>query len=1012
MLEIFTLGGLCIRLNGKEINDIGLRKAEALLVYLAVHRQPILRGVLAGLLWPEHSQTKALTSLRAALAVLNRIFSDFLDITHESVQFKHNQPHYLDIVDLQEKLSAGQIDSALDCFKGEFLAGFHVLDSATFEDWQLSEQSRIRDALMSALQDSLSIAINTRNAIAGLKMAHTLLELDAYNEYAHQVCMLLHAQVGDRTAALLHYQKCVEIFASELDIEPQKETQLLYNMILRGQAPEFQDAELDKDNLPQSTTSFVGRSLELFQILKLLKDHQSRLVTLVGPGGCGKTRLAIEVARLTRAAYPDGTFFVALEECPTEQMIVPSIANSVNFDIDTYATRLDPEVQLLDYLHRRKILLILDGFEALISGAALLARMLESVPGLKILVTSRQSLNLQCEWLYFVDGMAHGSVEGDDLPLPQVEAVRLFIERATQAKQTYLPCEGDYECIARICRLVDGMPLAIELAATWVSVIPVEAIEKELSHNLDFLSKERVDVPRRHLSIRAVFTSGWDLLSVNQQNLLVKLAIVESSCDHQAAAEVAHGDINTLSSLVKKSLLRCDHQGRFSIHNVIRMFAYERLTQEPTILAEVREAYCHYYLNLLITHQADLIGENMEAGSLLLRQEIYHLQKATQWTILVWNQAKLRGILSSTLVLYAVSAWFQGVEAFQHFGKLKLAALRQENDPQPELHPVVLICQVYQAFLLTNLGQIDESESISQRCLQPLHDMGFMAEYSVCLHNLGANASFRGEYETGTDLLEQAVLIGRESDFVLWPTYLLWLGHAYLLLGEYEAGLSSLEKCRELFLGQGSLWGAAFAISKIGLAYDGMGDHQKALEYHQEALSIFEKLGNIAGKGYSLSRMSMSACFSGNHHLAIRFGEEAYQLFEDIGHRWGLASTLPRLGFAYLGLGEVKNAHSLFIRAVSLSQSVDMIPMSLFALAGIACTMLHTGNQKAAIDLLSYVVAHPKSPSAFLDQMLSTLDPCVQAALTKKSRAFSTQGTLETISEVVKRFRIDLDDGL
>lgn len=1010
MLEIFTLGSLYIRFNGKVINDIGLRKAEALLVYLAVTDRPFQRSVLADLFWPEHSQTKALTNLRAALAVLHRKFSVYLDITHESIQITHDQPYYLDVRDLEQKLSAGQIDAALKCFNGEFLAGFHVLNSIPFEEWQLSEQRRIRNALRNALHESLSVAINTHDIAYGLMLAHKLLDLDTFDEFAHQGCMLLHALNGDRTTALMHYQKCVQLLEGELSIQPREETQALFAIISRGGVPSLTKVVDYKHNLPQSTTSFVGRRVELFQIIKWLKDPICRLVSLVGPGGCGKTRLAIEAARLALGAFPDGIFFVPLDECHSAEIIIPTIAHAISFSIDTIATRLDPENQLLDYLHRRVILLVLDGFEGLTACATLLGRMIEKVPGLKILVTSRQSLNFQSEWPYYVSGLPFSNESVEDLPRSQVEAVRLFIERANQVNHTFHPSEGDYECIARICQMVEGMPLAIELAAAWVGVMPVVEIEKELSINLDFLSTEREDVPGKHHSIRAVFENTWDLLPVEQQNLLIRLAIFESSFSRQAAAEVAQGEISQLSALVKKSLVHCDHQGRFSTHNLIRIFAYEKLVQEGLLLEDMREKYCRYYLNLLTTHEADMVSASMEATRLMLRQELFHLQKAAQWAITRWDQKTVRKILTSTLVLYAVYAWFEGVAAFRLLGDEMVEALTRENDPDPEHHPIVMCCRAYQAFLLTNLGQIEESDKISQSCLQRLHTLGLRAEFSVCLHNLGANASFRGEYEIGTDLLEQAVMHGRESDFILWPTYLLWLGHGYLMLGEYEVGLDSLEKCRELFMRNETLWGAAFAITKMGLAYDGMGDHLQALAYHQEAHSIFEKMGNIAGRGYSLSRMSMSACFMGNHHMALSFGEEAYQLFDEIGHNWGLASTLPRLGFAQLGLGEVSEARALFLRGLNLSQKSDMPPLSLYALAGLACTMLTEGDQEAAIDLLSYVVVHPKTPMAYLDQPLGMLDSPVRGAIRKKTRMLGAEGTLETIDEVLDRYRIALEN--
>ncbi len=1004
MLEIYTLGGLCIRLDGVVINDIGLRKSEALLVYLAVNDRPIQRSLLADMLWPEHSQTRALTSLRTALAVLRRKLGDYLDISHESVRIIPDEKIYLDIRDMENRLSEGQIDAALACFKGDFLEGFHVIESATFEAWHLHEQERIKNALIVALHESLTIAIDTRDFVHGLSLAQKLLDLDAFDEQAHRGCMWLHTLIGDRTAALIHYQKCVEILRTELGIKPQKETQALFEMISRGKAPTLMYAVAQKHNLPESTTSFVGRRTELFQIKKMINDHNCRLLSLVGPGGSGKTRLAIEGARLTLGVFPDGTFFVPLGECLSGEMIIPAIAKAMNFTIDTFTTQLDPEIQLLDFLRRRKVLLILDGFEGLFTCAVLLGRMLEKVQGLKILVTSRQRLNLQGEWPYYVEGLALPEKGKEDMPLGQVEAVQLFIERGTQVKSTFHPNQRDCICIVRICQMVEGMPLAIELAAAWAGVMSVEDIERGISSNLDFLMATYHDVPKKHHSIRAVFSSTWALLTEEQKYFLKILVIFESSFDQWAATAITQGDLRQLLALVEKSLVRCDHQRRFSTHNLIRIFVYEKLAQDPLLLAEVQQRYCHYYLNLLTEREVDLMGAGMETAHQELRQEFYHIRTATRWAIVGWDQITLQRILTSTLVLYAVNNWFEGMDAFRHLIELKVSALVRENHPAPEQHPVVLWCQAFQAFLQTNLGQIDESEKISRTCLNPLQALGFRAELSVCLHNLGTNASFRGEYETAIDLLEEAIILGRESDFILWPTYLLWLGHAYLLQGEYESGLTSLLKCRDLFMRNDTLWGAAFAISKIGLALDGLGKHEQALDHHQDALSIFEEMGNIAGKGYSLSRMSMSACFIGNYHLGIRYAEEAFHIFDDIGHRWGLSSTLTRWGFAHLGRGDVDKAYEMFRRGLKLSQTDEMAPLSLYSLAGIAFVMLREENNEQALDLLSYILEHPKTPMAYLDQPLGLLEPSIRTALEKKTHQLHKEKKLRPVTEVIEDF--------
>ncbi|MEA3325838.1 MAG: BTAD domain-containing putative transcriptional regulator [Chloroflexota bacterium] len=1003
MLVINALGGLSISLDGEILKDFGSHKAQALLVYLAIEERPIQREVLAGIFWPENSQAKALVSLRVELSVLRKILRPFIEITRDTVNIKPDANIYLDTQDLDRKINRGEIESALALFKGDFLAGFKVLNSAPFEEWQLAEQRRVRNLVSKALHEAVLRAIDTKDVAFGLKLVCRLLEMEPLDEQAHQQCMLLHVMRGDRNAAVAQYKKCAAILQDELCIEPLENTQKLYENILHGREPRDYESQYPMHNLPAQQTSFVGRKAELYQISKLIHKPNCRLVTLVGPGGSGKTRLGIEVAKLILNAFPDGIYFIPCEGCLNAGFLIHAIANVLKFNIDTIATQLDPEIQLIDYLHGRVLLFILDGFDALVPEAERLSKMLERVPGLKLLITSRQPLNLKGEWLFEVKGLPV-SAENEQITSDKIEAVQLFMDRAKQSNIGFSPSHPTYQSIAHICQLVEGMPLGIELAAAWTSILPIDDIKIEVENNLDFLKSDNRDAPDKHQSIRAVFDGSWNLLSGDQRQDLCKLSVFQGSFNRKSAFEVTKLDLPHLASLVGKSLVYSDHAGRFRMHQLVKQFAFEQLQQNPAIHTEVQNRYCQYYTDFLTQHETDLMGSKMLAARAEICNELHHIYASVQWVSSRWRVESVQKILTSFNVFFAVHGWHEGIDAFENIINLKKVAITNAKCSDQSADPVILICRAHQAFLLSNLGQIDESEVISSACLEPLNKFGLDAELSECMHNLGVNASFRGEYETARSFLEEAILLGRDCDHVIWPTYLLWLGHVYFLLGEYEQGLITLKKCRDVFMEKGTLWGAAFAISKMGLAADGLGEHEQALGYHQDALNVFNEIENKAGKGYSLSRMSMSTCFLSHYDQALKLGEEALELFTELGHRWGISSSLSRLGFAYIGLGSTDIAREMFIEALRLSKQNQMAPLSLYALAGLACNMMHEGQEKPALELFSYVIQHPKAPKAYLDQALCLMTESERISLENECHLEGGDRESQPVEEVINHY--------
>ncbi len=1002
MLEIRTLGGFSVGVNGRALKKMGSHKAEALLVYLTVERKDYSRSTLAALFWPECSEECASRSLRVALSILRRNLGAHLEISRDTVRIKPGAAVYLDLSDLEARLESGKVAKALEIYQGDFLQGFHVRDSSQFEDWLRLEQEQLRSRLAGALHLAILQAIDAGEYAQGHNFVKRLLELDPLDEAAHYQHIMLLALDGQRTAALVQYEKCCETLHVELGVEPSRELQELHERILKGESPGNLRPAMPEHNLPVPQTSFVGRENELVKIGALIRDPACRLLTLVGPGGSGKTRLALQAASESLRSFPDGTYFVPLESANSADYLIPAIARALQFTLDSFINGADLRTQILDYLRKQSILLILDGCELMAGITGDLPAILENAPNLRVLATSRQKLGLRSERALPVEGLSLAQT-AEEMRADGMEAVRLFCERAEQAGADFRLSEADVEPVARICKLVEGMPLGIELAAAWTPVLSPLEIETAAGKSLDFLTTAMSDIPEKHRSLRAVFDSSWLLLGDDLRDVFSKLAIFRGGFDLQAAREVAGVSLEQLSALINRSLLHRTQAGRFTVHSLLRQYAAEKLSEVGELEKDVQDRFCRYYVNMVTQREGDLMGPMMLQARDEIRLEMDNVRAAINWAILHWPEQSVRKMLISLVGFYAIHGWQEGMLAYRDIALIRKDALVARGAPDPSKDPVFLSARIHQAFYQCNLGLITESEAISKECLEELRQPGLESELSVCLQNLGVNASYRGEYESARELLEEAILLGRECDHVAWPTYLLWLGNLYFQIGEYEQGLLSLQKSYDLFDRKGTLWGTAFALSKIAMAEDGLGEHARAKKYHQEALSVFDQLESKAGKAYALSRMSMSAYFLEQYPEAAQLAQQGYDAFDEIGHRWGICTSLCGLGFANIGLGDKARAKAYFRDALKESKPDQMVPQSLYALVGLACCIAQEGEEGKALDLIQYVRKHPETPSIYLEQAVRWISDVEQTLLRDTNPASGVACDLETVDEIVQR---------
>ncbi|MAS33663.1 MAG: hypothetical protein CL610_06640 [Anaerolineaceae bacterium] len=417
--------------------------------------------------------------------------------------------------------------------------------------------------------------------------------------------------------------------------------------------------DLPRNNLPQQVTSFVGRQYEILDIIRLLE--KSRLLTLTGPAGSGKTRLALKVATISLKSYEDGVYFIPLAPISEAEGIFWAIAEQIGVQFHQQRTPLE---QLLGYLKDKQLLLVLDNFEHLLRGVNLIAEVLQGVSGVKILVTSRERLNLYGELNYSIEGMALSGQR--DISQQRSESVELFMQRAMAVEPNLRVEINEYKHIERICQLVDGLPLGIELAATWVDALSLQDIANEVEHSLDILAAELHGVSRWQTSMRAAIGRSWELLNADQQSAFQRLSIFRGGFTRNAAESIAEVNLRTLQTLVSKSLLYFSPDSkRYGMHDLVRQYAQEQLEHSGDLDA-ISVSYATYFASFMAERWPQLKGNNQHVALREIEVDIENVRSAWRFWLEQRDVAKLQQFLHSFWVVYDIRAWYPaGIELFE-----------------------------------------------------------------------------------------------------------------------------------------------------------------------------------------------------------------------------------------------------------------------------------------------------------------------------------------------------------
>ncbi len=646
----------------------GRRAVVALLAYLAVRdgehpNQRHSREALAALLWTEYEEAKALSNLRHTLWEVAQFIGEGWVITeHETIFLNPRADITLDVAQFRSLLrqAATQPDpaqrirllaDAASLYRDDFMSGFSLKGGSNFNEWVFAQGEALRHDLAEALQMLVEDYVTLEQTSSAIPYAQRLITLDPMNEPANRTLMELYARTDQTPAAIKQYQALEKLLRRELNVDPQPETREVYKRIRKGEfktvsAPHktmHPGMTQPNHNLPASLTTFIGRERERHEISRLLTHH--RLVTLIGAGGIGKTRLALETAQALLHQFRDGVWFVPLESLTDEDLVPQTVASFLN----VAETSEQPLVEsLIHELRSRALLLLLDNCEHLSDACARLAEtLLKSCPTLKILATSRDVLHLEGEAVYHVPPLTVPESQREQSAGEAVrsEAVQLFAERGVLVSSDFEITETNLATIARICNRLEGIPLAIELAAAHVDMFTPEEILNQLNRSFDLLASQTRSAMPRHQTMHASIEWGWNLLEEEERVFMRRMSVFQGGWTLHAAQAMQVGNPRELTGvLVKKSFVvvhrQIEHETRYGFHEVVRSFAQEKLVEageEKTI----RDRHLEYYLELSRQIEPALHGVDQESWLERLFVERDNIRAALEWAARTNVQAGL-----------------------------------------------------------------------------------------------------------------------------------------------------------------------------------------------------------------------------------------------------------------------------------------------------------------------------------------------------------------------------------
>jgi predicted ATPase/DNA-binding SARP family transcriptional activator len=960
MLEVRLLGQFDVRWNGTAVS-IPSRAAQSLLAYLLLtagtaHR----REKLAGLLWPDTTDENARKNLRHELWRLRKALETekprkklvaYLVVDEISIAFDVGSDYWLDVTIVQKPLpkqvSADDLAEMLSLYHGELLPGL-------YDDWVVLERERVRAVLEQKMERLLELLIDQKRWQDTLDWGERWVALGQTPEPAYRALMVAHSALGNVSQVAAVYGRCVRAMRDDLGVDPSEQTRALFARLSKGERiPEIsgsrattsssqemmtlpeahRDAlfELPHPSLPRSRrlpvplTSFIGRQREIEEVKDLLSS--TRLLTLTGAGGVGKTRLAIELVRDLQSQYKDGAAWVDLVALTDPALVSHAVAKALGvLEI--------PNVPLMEALanalRSMQVLLVLDNCEHLVAACAQLAELLlGACASLKILATSREALGIAGETLWrvpslsFLEPARSLSIKN----LDQYESVRLFIERARTLKADFALTEQNALPIVQICQRLDGIPLAIELAAARVKHLSLHDIEKRLDDRFSLLTTGSRTALARQQTLRAAIDWSHDLLTAPERILFRRVSVFAGGFTLQAIEQVCAGDgierisiLQLLAHLVDKSLVDVNPRSiggetRYRLLETIREYAREKLIEAGEDHA-VRDRHMEFFTELATEAEPKLQGADQLTHLNRLEEENDNLRAA-----LVWSETSRRRV-ESGLRLAAVLWRFWWLRGHLYEGRRWFAGLlSQAQGLPPSLEHAKALKGA--GDLAYYQGDYVVTQAFYEDSLTMWRKIGDQPGIANSLNGLGNVAFSRGNYSAAKTFYEESLEIRRRlGDQWGVANSLCNLGGLADAQGDYASACSLLEQCLVINRELGDRRSIAFVLNNLGNVILAQGDPAKAHALQEDSLTLYRELGDTWGVAYSLDGLGDAEEFQGNYASAYSSYKESLTILRELGDKYGVVCSLEAIAGVAAILHQPDRTARLLGAAESLRETI------------------------------------------------------------------------------------------
>lgn len=922
---------------------LSTRKIESLFAYLVLHPEAHAREKLAALFWGDSRDQQARLSLRYALAMVRKTLGgEALVSDHESVQLNPSLPIWVDAREFTLPAGAAQVslstpdaiqklNSQIELYRGDLLTDF-------YDDWILPDRDRYQQLYLDVL---LQLAQHYRSAseyTRANETARRVLQLEPANERAHQHLMFGFLALGNRPAALAQYEQCRSALQDEFGVEPTSETTALYEW-LKQVRTEATSHAARITNLPIPLTSFVGRHREMAEIKRVLTDGITsasntiapRLCTLTGAGGSGKTRLAIQAATDMIDSFRDGVWWAELAVLTDSALVPQAVAKALGVQ----ESAQQPLTEMLEhFLYEKELLLVLDNCEHLLEGCSRLSEtLLSHCAQLKILATSREALRVGGEYVYFVPTLSIPQVENISLPqlLLEYESIRLFVERARAIQNSFVLDDENAVAVARICQRLDGIPLAIELAAARANTLSVSEIDARLDNRFQLLTQgSRTALPRQQ-TLRAMVDWSYDLLSAPERILFRRLAVFQGGFTLEAASAVcAGGEIeqgqvyDLIGHLVSKSLVTRatpDRESRYEMLETIREYAWDKMLEEHE-KGQVQDRHLEYF-----THWAERAEQHLRRAEQArwfrrIEREINNYRTA-------FTRALENGEIEWGLRLTRATYLFWLTRGYYSEGmKWARDLLTREAFRTPSRVQVHVMLDAITFALLGS--DLDEAKGWLERAHPLVNEIGNAKLQWYYLTKLAAVEGRKGDYKIVLAVRKECLILARTmEDADLVAETLLLVSHAYMWLGDLAAARATAEEGLEIARSLGERTTIANLTNLLGINEFHAGNFDRAHLLLTEFLMLARELQNPWGVGAGLNDLGEVNLVQGNLGIAGEQFRESLKILRDVG-LWrdipGCLESLARLAIAQsqpgraaklFGAAQMLRDSSAYIRAAS-----------------------------------------------------------------------------------------------